>query len=112
MSPSANFSEAYTNPDGVSCGAAVDDFNGGNFDHADLDFLHGGNIAISQTGRRPIANNPVPPGVEQNWGSEFKQASVNYFNSSLSISAQGAVLPYRDNYLDLDPTNTATRSSG
>lgn len=87
-------------------GATVDDFNGDNFDHTGLDFLHGGEIYITQTGRRPIVNNSVPPGVERSWGSEFKKASVNYFNSSLSISAQGAVLPYVDNYLDLDPTYT------
>jgi len=86
-------------------GASIDDFNGDNFDHAGLDFLHGGNIAISQTGRRPIANNPVPADTPS-WGSEFKQQSLNYYHSSLSISCQGAVLPFRENYLDLDPTYT------
>ena len=86
-------------------GASIDDFNGDNFDHAGLNFLHGGNIAISQTGRRPIANNPVPADTPS-WGSEFKQQSLNHYHSSLSISCQGAVLPFRENYLDLDPTYT------
>ncbi|WP_227376633.1 GMC family oxidoreductase [Haladaptatus halobius] len=87
-------------------GAAVDDWNGDNFDHTGLDFLHGGNIAISQTGKRPIANNDAPPGVDKEWGAEFKRASVKYHNSTVNISAQGAVLPHRTNYLDLDPTYT------
>jgi len=87
-------------------GAAVDDWNGDNFDHTDLDFIHGGNIAITQTGKRPIANNATPPDLERDWGSEFKEASVKYHNSTLGISAQGAVLPHRTNYLDLDPNYT------
>ena len=38
----------------------IDDFNGDNFDHTDLDFIHGGMIILGQTGQRPIANNQVP----------------------------------------------------
>ncbi|MGE5701062.1 MAG: GMC family oxidoreductase N-terminal domain-containing protein, partial [Clostridia bacterium] len=83
-------------------GVCVDDFNGDNFDHKDLKFLHGGNIAYTQTGRRPIQNNPVPKGTPS-WGKDFKAASVKYFNRSLSIGAQGASLTYRHHYLDLDP---------
>jgi gluconate 2-dehydrogenase alpha chain len=86
-------------------GAAFDDINGDNFDHGDLDFLHGGSVSMSQTGERPIANNPVPADTPS-WGSEFKEQSLEYNHSSLSISCQGAVLPYRDNYLDLDPNYT------
>ncbi|WP_440006497.1 GMC family oxidoreductase [Halomicrococcus sp. SG-WS-1] len=87
-------------------GAAADDWNGDNFDHTDLDFIHGGNIAITQTGKRPIANNASPPDLDRSWGSEFKRASLKYHNSSVGISAQGAVLPHRTNYLDLDPNYT------
>ncbi|WP_256393803.1 GMC family oxidoreductase [Natronoarchaeum rubrum] len=86
-------------------GAAIDDYNGDNFDHSDLDFLHGGNVAISQTGDRPIVNNPVPEGTPS-WGSEFKAQSLENNHSTLSIAAQGAVMPFRRNYLDLDPTYT------
>ena len=86
-------------------GAAIDDFNGDNFDHSGLDFLHGGNIALNQTGDRPIANNPTPEGTPT-WGSEFKQQSIEYYHSSLGIACQGAVLPFRENYLDLDPNYT------
>lgn len=84
-------------------GAALDDFNGDNFDHSNLDFLHGGNIAISQTGRRPIANNPVKPGTPS-WGKEFKTSSIKYANRMLSIGSQGASMPYVHHYVDLDPT--------
>jgi gluconate 2-dehydrogenase alpha chain len=84
-------------------GVSLDDYNGDYFDHSDLDFLHGGMISMTQTGRRPIANNGVPPGTP-NWGKEFKAASIKYFNRSLSIGCQGASLPWRHHYLDLDPT--------
>ncbi|WP_049926371.1 GMC family oxidoreductase [Halopiger goleimassiliensis] len=86
-------------------GASFDDLNGDNFDHSDLEFLHGGNVAINQTGDRPIANNPVPEGTPS-WGSEFKAQSLEYYHSSIEVAAQGAVLPFRENYLDLDPNYT------
>ena len=81
---------------------SLDDLNGDYFDHSNLDFLHGGMISLSQTGRRPIANNAVPPGTPS-WGKEFKAASIKYFNRYLSIGCQGASLPWRHHYLDLDP---------
>ena len=84
-------------------GTSIDDFNGDNFDHSNLNFLHGGNIALTQTGKRPIANNTVKPGTK-NWGAQFKDESVKYVNRTLSIGAQGASMPYKHHYLDLDPT--------
>jgi len=84
-------------------GATVDDFNGDNFDHEDLDFIHGGSISITQTGNRPIETNPVPKDTPS-WGKEFKDKSLKYFNRSLSVGAQGASMPHRYNYLSLDPT--------
>ncbi|SFB01942.1 gluconate 2-dehydrogenase alpha chain [Lentibacillus halodurans] len=86
-------------------GASIDDFNGDNFDHSDLDFIHGGVISISQTGRRPIASNPVPKDTPA-WGSKFKEKSLHYFNRSLSVGAQGASMPHKNNFVDLDPTYT------
>src|SRR5699024_1980833 len=82
-------------------GIAIDEFNGDNFDHSDLDFLHGGSITISQTGSRPIATNTTRPDVPS-WGSEFKQDSIENFTRTLSVSGQGATLPHRENYLDID----------
>ncbi|MBP1970087.1 gluconate 2-dehydrogenase alpha chain [Virgibacillus natechei] len=86
-------------------GAAVDDYNGDNFDHTDLDFIHGGVAAITQTGQRPINNNIVPKDTP-NWGAEFKNESLKYYHRALSVSCQGASMPHRENYLDLDPDYT------
>ena len=84
-------------------GMTIDDYNGDNFDHSDLNFIHGANISISQTGQRPIGNNKVPAGVP-GWGKEFKAASIKYYTRTLSVGAQGACMPFRHHFLDLDPT--------
>ncbi|HZG73607.1 MAG TPA: GMC family oxidoreductase [Chondromyces sp.] len=84
-------------------GAVVDDYNADNFDHSDVNFIHGGSLAINQSGYRPINNNASPPGTPT-WGKEFKKNSIHYFTRHLSIGTQGASMPHRKNYLDLDPT--------
>ncbi|PZE20587.1 GMC family oxidoreductase [Paenibacillus xerothermodurans] len=84
-------------------GSIFDDFNGDNFDHSNLNFLHGGGIRLTQTGLRPIASNSVPKGTPS-WGKEFKQKSIKYANSTLVVSTQGANLSWKHHYLDLDPT--------
>ncbi|KIL35805.1 GMC family oxidoreductase [Cohnella kolymensis] len=84
-------------------GVCLDDFNGDNFDHSDLKFIHGGNIRHAQSGSRPIANNTVPSGTPS-WGAEFKKASLKYSYRTLSVSGQGSNMPWRHHYLDLDPT--------
>ncbi|GED30042.1 GMC family oxidoreductase [Brevibacillus centrosporus] len=81
----------------------LDDYNGDNFDHKDLNFIHGANISLSQLGLRPIANNKVPEGTPS-WGKDFKAASLKYANRFLSVGAQGASMPFRHHFLDLDPT--------
>jgi len=86
-----------------SLGMEVPDWNGDNFDHSNLKFIHGAGIRISQTGQRPIASNSVPEGTPV-WGKDFKAKSIKYANSVLSVSAQGSSLPWRHHYLDLDPT--------
>ncbi|WP_077213492.1 GMC family oxidoreductase [Bacillus dakarensis] len=84
-------------------GMTIDDFNGDNFDHSDLKFIHGGSISITQTGHRPIQNNKVPEGTPT-WGKEFKANSVKYANRTLSVGGQGSSMPFKHHYLDLDPT--------
>lgn len=84
-------------------GMIIDDFNGDNFDHSDVDFIHGGMIILGQTGLRPIANNAVPSGTK-NWGKEFKEASLKYSNAYLTVSGEGASMAYKQHFLDLDPT--------
>lgn len=84
-------------------GMNIDDFNGDNFDHTDLDFIHGSSITILQGGTRPIASNPTPPDVPL-WGAEFKKASIENYTRSLGVFGQGASMPHKENYLSLDPT--------
>jgi gluconate 2-dehydrogenase alpha chain len=83
-------------------GMIVDDYNGDNFDHTDLDFIHGGMIILGQTGQRPIANNQIPSGTPT-WGAEFKETSLKYTNASLTVSGEGASMAYKQHFLDLDP---------
>ncbi|MGG1675842.1 GMC family oxidoreductase [Neobacillus sp. NRS-1170] len=84
-------------------GILLDDFNGDNFDHSNLKFIHGGGISLTQTGYRPIQNNPVPKGTPM-WGKEFKKQSLKYANSVLTVGAQGSSMPFKHHFLDLDPT--------
>lgn len=86
-------------------GMALDDYNGDNFDHEDLDFIHGGNISITQTGARPILSNPVPSGTDS-WGEEFKEESISNYTRVLSVAGQGATSPHKENYLSMDTEYT------
>jgi gluconate 2-dehydrogenase alpha chain len=81
----------------------IDDFNGDNFDHADVGFLGGGYISMNSTGGRPILTRPVPPGTPQ-WGADWKRATAKWYRHASSISCQGSNYAIRGNYLDLDPT--------
>jgi len=83
-------------------GIEIPDFAGDNFDHSDVNFIHGAGIRMTQYGNRPIAINHVPSGTPS-WGAEFKQQSLKYANSTLQVKSQGASMPHQDNYLDLDP---------
>lgn len=98
------FDEQYNTFMGAGAlGMSIDDYNGDNFDHSDLDFIHGGNLALTQTGARPIGSNPTPPDTPT-WGSEFKKQSIHYYTRSFGIGAQGASMPHKENYLSLDST--------
>jgi len=83
-------------------GIEIPEFVGDNFDHSNVNFIHGAGIRVTQYGNRPIANNVVPKGTPS-WGAEFKKASIKYSNSFFPVKSQGASMPYRYNYLDLDP---------
>ncbi|HET9764485.1 MAG TPA: GMC family oxidoreductase [Casimicrobiaceae bacterium] len=84
-------------------GQAIDEFNGDNFDHGPHGFIGGGYIALWSTGGRPILQHKVPPGTPT-WGSKFKRALAENYLHAASIATHGAVMSYRDAYLDLDPT--------
>lgn len=86
-------------------GSTIDDFSGDNIDHSDLDFLHGFQVQIQTTGYRPIEYNFVPEGTPA-WGKEFKDKSLFYTNRNLYVNALTGTLPWKQNYMDLDPTYT------
>lgn len=73
---------------------------GDNFDHTDLDFIHGGLIDQLQMGARPILNNTVK-GDTASWGEQFKEESIKYYTQSLSIGGMAGTSPHKNNYLDL-----------
>jgi gluconate 2-dehydrogenase alpha chain len=83
--------------------AAIDDFQGDNFDHAGLGFFGGGFIAPTVSGGRPIQVRAVPPGTPR-WGSAWKEATAQWYNHWFPLYFHGSNYAHRTNYLDLDPT--------
>ncbi len=79
------------------------DYCADNFDHKDLDFIHGLDIETTSAGQRPITANPVPKGTPT-WGKEFKDKSLHYTSRHMVVRLQKASLPSYHNYYDLDPT--------
>jgi gluconate 2-dehydrogenase alpha chain len=85
-------------------GVAVDEWADDNFNHSDLDFIGGGNLWV-HTDRRPIAAAKMSTfdRVGKNWGREWK-AFISENADRYNVSyLQKTTLPYRNNYLDLDP---------
>lgn len=100
------FDDSYMNPfiGGGALAVQIDDFNGDNFDHSNLDFIGGAGIMGYSTNGRPIQNaNTVRPGTKR-WGSEWKKAYARDYQQSGGIFCQGTSMPVREAYLDLDPT--------
>jgi gluconate 2-dehydrogenase alpha chain len=84
-------------------GAVADDEHGGIADHAALGFLGGATLNVFSSGQKPIEYRDLPPDVPT-WGSAWKRWLAKYYNRTMNIGARCAVMPYRDVYLDLDPT--------
>ena len=101
----AFFEDAKFNPFAAagSLGVAADDFNSDNFDHGPHGFVGGASLTCAYTNGRPIAYHPTPPGTPT-WGSKWKKAVSETYQRVTSVGAQGSVMSYRNNYLDLDPT--------
>jgi gluconate 2-dehydrogenase alpha chain len=86
-------------------GICLSDLDGDVFDHSQLPFLRGGTFMALSTGNRPIANfGSVPDSVKKWWGSEWKKASVHYYDRSGSVGFSGEHLAYKGNFMDLDST--------
>lgn len=97
------FDEKYNRYIGAGAlGMTFGDFNADNFDHTDLDYIHGGQVEIREVGYMAIAENPVPVNTPA-WGREFKKQSLYYANRQLGLRSQHASIPHHENYFDLDP---------
>ncbi|MEJ0042214.1 MAG: GMC family oxidoreductase [Rhizomicrobium sp.] len=81
----------------------IDEFNSDHFDHGPHNFVGGAYIIGGQTGGRPIQQLAVPPGTP-NWGAAWKKAAKDNYLHTTGVVTHGAVMSYRDAYLDLDPT--------
>lgn len=82
-------------------GYGVADFAADNFDHTGLGFIGGAHLQVA-SGAPPITSLTVPPGTP-NWGAGWRRAIRDWYDRSITISAVGSVLAYRDSCLDLDP---------
>ena len=88
---------------GGAVGMALFDYNGDNFDHTGLGFIGGGVLQACQTGGKPLTQISLLPG-DAEWGSGWKKAVKDNYQTVYNLGTQGAVQSYRDAYLDLDPT--------
>ena len=101
----AFFDNANFNPFAAagSLGVALDDYNSDNFDHGPHGFVGGASITNAYTNGRPIMYRPTPRGTPT-WGSAWKKAVRETYQRVTNVGAQGSVMSYRANYIDLDPT--------
>jgi gluconate 2-dehydrogenase alpha chain len=85
-------------------GVAVDEWADDNFDHAELDFIGGGNLWAMSDNRSISAAIGGTFGRSRTWGSEWKRFIHENADRSHGFYIQKTTLPYEDNFLDLDPT--------
>lgn len=97
--------DTYFNPFAASGATTtvIDDFNAENFDHSQLGFVGGATISAAFSGGRPIQQMGLP-GNAPRWGSGWKQAIKDNYLHNMNVGSSGSVMPYRQCYLDLDPT--------
>ena len=86
------------------------DFYGDNFDHSDLDFMGGGRMYAGGGERDPqtsVGSFPIVDNGDtskpRNWGQTWKEDLRKNWDSEASIGFEGDILPYDDQFLDLDP---------
>jgi gluconate 2-dehydrogenase alpha chain len=95
---------------GLGAQATVfEDFYGDNFDHRELNFIRGANIATFSESRPIGAAMNRPPAVPS-WGPAFKEWLATGARSVCGIYAQMEVLPYHANFMDLDPVERDDRN--
>lgn len=84
-------------------GTWIDDFAADNFDFAKAGYIGGAGISAGQNSGDPLTYRPSTPGAPR-WGAGWKKGLVEAYQHTMSVGFQGAVMSYRQNYLDLDPT--------
>ena len=85
-------------------GSQIDDFNADNFDHSNLDFLHGAGMLTLARDGAPINKASKLPQGSPRWGAGFKKAYKENYQAYTTIFNQGSSMPIKEGYLDLDPT--------
>ncbi len=82
------------------------DFDADVFDHTNLPFIRGGVIGATMTGTQPISTfGELLRSVKvPRWGSDWKKASIEWYDHAANIGFAGEHIPYDGNYFDLDPT--------
>jgi gluconate 2-dehydrogenase alpha chain len=97
--------DVWTNPfmGAGALSAAFGDFCGDSYDAGKAGYLGGGDVRCTTTGARPIGYHPTPSGTPR-WGSAWKKAVVDNYLHTANVGGSGAVMAYKQNYLDLDPT--------
>lgn len=84
------------------------DFNGDVFDHSDVDFIGGAQIYSSPCERDPVTSAAdLGEGfLDRQWGARWKELMRRSWDGIATVNIEGESLPYRDQFLDLDPTYT------
>lgn len=81
---------------------AIADLSDDHFDHAGLDFIRGGRIAVFNQYLPIEASGVLPPDVPR-WGSRWLDFFTRAYNSTAMLFIDPEILPYENNRLDLDP---------
>ena len=84
------------------------DFDGDNNLDGSEGIVRAGHFAVGNSGNRPIASfGQFPTGsAKSNWGAEWKKSSLDWRDRISGVGFTGEHLPYRQNFIDLDPTYT------
>ena len=87
-----------------SAGILFSDFDRDDLERGSLNFIRGGYLAARGYGFQPIgAFGVLPNSINATWGSEWKKASVSYYDRTATIGFAGEHLAYKTNFMDLDP---------
>ena len=87
-----------------SAGILFSDFDRDDIDRSSLNFIRGGYFAARGYGFQPVgAFGVLPNSIKATWGSEWKRASVSYYDRTATIGFAGEHLAYKTNFMDLDP---------